>query len=65
LARQEDSVSLKGRILEYSLPAPIKDGLQPPLSVSHGKSAQGFNHPMMAYYSCPVHLAEKYMNDMK
>jgi hypothetical protein len=64
-ARQEDSASLKGNILQYMLPEPTVDILQPPLSTSHGKSARGFNHPMTAYYLCPVELVEKYADDME
>jgi len=65
MARQEDSASLKGGILQYLVPEHTVDDLQPPLSVSHGKSAWGFNHPLTAYYLCPVHLAEGYMNNLK
>jgi hypothetical protein len=65
LARQEDSVSLKGNILQYMLPEPAIDSLQPPLSTSYGKSARGFNHPMTAYYLCSVELVEKYVDDME
>jgi hypothetical protein len=43
----------------------VTDSLQPPLSTSYRKSAQGFNHPMTAYYLCSVELVEKYVNDME
>ena len=65
LERQEDLASLKGNILQYMLPEPTVDSLQLPLSTSHGKSTWGFNHPMTAYYSCPVELVEKYADDME
>jgi hypothetical protein len=47
------------------LPEPTVNSLQLPLSTSHGKSAQGFNHPMTAYYLCLVELVEKYADDME
>jgi hypothetical protein len=53
-ARQEDSASLKSKILEYILPDPNSDTLEPALPGSSGKSSRGFNHPITAYHLCPI-----------
>jgi len=42
-ARAEDLASLKGKILEYILPDPNTNTLEPALTRTHGKSSCGFN----------------------
>ena len=59
-ARAEDLASLKGKILEYILPDPNTDTLEPALTGTHGKSSRRFNHPIIAYYLCPINWMDKY-----
>ena len=64
-ARQEDTASLKSKILEYILPDPNTDTLEPALTGSHGKSSRGFNHPVTAYYLCPVDWMGTYVDHLE
>ena len=64
-ARQEDTASLKSKILEYILPELNNDTLEPALTRSHGKSSRGFNHHVIAYYLYPVDWMDTYMDHLE
>jgi hypothetical protein len=63
--RSDDATRLKVQIGHYAAPEPLKEGLKPTIynGGSLSRAHMGINHPVLAYFLCPISALADFNRD--